>query len=972
MTRSTLAIAFMCLCFTSSLQATQPANVHSVTTVSNYDPAIECPKAENSERKKNNLNIVRLALNPTERGDYRPIIPADKALKELQNFVRDKSYADWCSDKFRTTDIRPTGPIVPLGKRIDDPSGERGPIGLGTHARVRVYYSVEVIEWLRNDRRGTIPKGAMIVKEMYPGNDSTSKKHDGWAVMIRDPAASHDGWLWYLYYPLLNKAFTVPLETAQYGLSFCVACHASAEKESTFAFLGNLMNEDVATYVELNNLQPGGTEKAAKVRSGAHGGMVDALQQLFDGGLSTSEIETCLFARHEKQYYDCLLFNPLQLPNKKPGGPLLEHLKGIIPTLSENSVHSRLPMDVAYDHVPAAPVGHDPGSWLTASNCGGCHGTSNLVNGTMPEMSVPIPPQGETDKPAVRYDRILRPITHTPVPAPVAAALSPYEEWSASLMSVAARDPVFRTQLEWEMFARPERAEEIESMCFKCHAPMAYRSDEHMLGKLAATYAQPDGNEPGKNARAAEFGALARDGVSCVVCHRIAGEGLGKPETFTGDFKLTTTDGLFGPYGAEDQLVTKPMQNAIGLTPVKGDHISSSGLCGSCHMVSTPVMDHPDSEKRAHEQTTYLEWRSSKFSRGRDAKQCHDCHMPKTNPFSKQPDKLVDSKIANIEDTTFPYVPNRLNSDEIDTVSRKGYSRHTLTGINLFTMSLFQQFPRLLGSNTFYPTRQLSEIVAPKAFAMEEAYRLAVKETANVEIVGVQTKGDNVEYTVEVTNLTGHKFPSGVGFRRAFLEFRVTSNDTTRWCSGCTNDAGVILDGNGEPLDAENPRLHPTTFEPNYLNIDRQNQAQIYESRHFNNAKNLTTSFLELDTEVKDTRLLPEGWKVAKEHSSYNMEPVGKKVPRGKTNVERIRYIVPKSATLGSAVATVQLHYQALPPYYLVDRLAPLGEADGEKRIEAQRLLHMLSRLNTSDGSSARHIKGWKLTISSDSRTSKR
>jgi len=47
-------------------------------------------------------------------------------------------------------------------------------------------------------------------------------------------------------------------------------------------------------------------------------------------------------------------------------------------------------------------------------------------------------------------------------------------------------------------------------------------------------------------------------------------------------------------------------------------------------------------------------------------------------------------------------------------------------------------------------------------------------------------------------------FPSGVGFRRAFLEFRVVDNDTgkTVWCSGCTNELGVIMNGN-ERLPSE-------------------------------------------------------------------------------------------------------------------------------------------------------------------------
>src|SRR5207245_461612 len=114
---------------------------------------------------------------------------------------------------------------------------------------------------------------------------------------------------------------------------------------------------------------------------------------------------------------------------------------------------------------------------------------------------------------------------------------------------------------------------------------------------------------------------LARDGVSCTVCHRILADGLGTSLSYTGQFKLSDYPKLiYGPY---DDVNSLPMQNSLGLTPQYADHIRQSKLCGSCHTVFVPVLDvdkqytaqqfnHP--EASFHEQTTYFEWRNSIYS----------------------------------------------------------------------------------------------------------------------------------------------------------------------------------------------------------------------------------------------------------------------------------------------------------------------------------------------------------------------
>ena len=109
--------------------------------------------------------------------------------RELYAFLGEYRYRalGWVRDK----GIRETGPY-------------RDGTYCGTHPAVRIYYSPEVIDWLRDKRAGDIPDGALIVKEMYPPPAARyASLRDGdlplptqWTVMVRDRARSVDGWYW--------------------------------------------------------------------------------------------------------------------------------------------------------------------------------------------------------------------------------------------------------------------------------------------------------------------------------------------------------------------------------------------------------------------------------------------------------------------------------------------------------------------------------------------------------------------------------------------------------------------------------------------------------------------------------------------------------------------------------------------------------------------------------------------------------
>jgi len=240
--------------------------------------------------------------------------------------------------------------------------------------------------------------------------------------------------------------------------------------------------------------------------------------------------------------------------------------------------------------------------------------------------------------------------------------------------------------------------------------------------------------------------------------------------------------------------------------------------------------------------------------------------------------------------------------------------------------------------------------------AAEQSERLAKGESATVRLASVARDGETLEAVVEVANLTGHRFPSGVGFRRAFLELAVEDGDgKALWRSGGTSPLGVIIDGEGKPLATE---LSRTEVQPHHETIASEDQAQIYETRHLDSAGQLTTSFLALKTEVKDNRLMPLGWSPEGPSAEFTSPHAIDGDPRylDGSGGDTVTYRIPLAAIEGAVRLRVRLRYQAIPPYYLRDRFT-IG-----KGAETERLHFLASRLATAGTS----IENWSLVVAED------
>jgi hypothetical protein len=139
----------------------------------------------------------------------------------------------WCVDK----GVRDTGPFI------------EG-VYYGTHPAVRIYYSPTYMRWLTGGRQGTIPDGAMVIKEQYPPpaaryaglTDAQLPAASDWTIMYKDAGGSKDGWFWAEFFDGMtfdDDQFPFQYPWAGFGL-YCLRCHSIAEREHTFGSLNNI------------------------------------------------------------------------------------------------------------------------------------------------------------------------------------------------------------------------------------------------------------------------------------------------------------------------------------------------------------------------------------------------------------------------------------------------------------------------------------------------------------------------------------------------------------------------------------------------------------------------------------------------------------------------------------------------------------------------------------------------------------
>jgi len=415
-------------------------------------------------------------------------------------------------------------------------------------------------------------------------------------------------------------------------------------------------------------------------------------------------------------------------------------------------------------------------------------------------------------------------------------SVAPFDLWRSTMMANAARDPFWRAVMSAEIAAAPAAKELIAHECMKCHAPLAAQ-----IG-----FADHGTNDPLHALECeGELGELARDGVSCTICHGMAPDGLGTPESFTADYELDRWRRLFGPHRDP---VPGPMRVHSGFTPEYGEHVTQSKLCGSCHTLVTHALDDAGQPSGTpfHEQTPYLEWRNSAFSNeGPDgqplaeprgfSRTCQDCHLPQHDVDGEA---IVTRLAHNPPGGDFPFIE-----------PRQPFGRHLLVGGNTLMLSILRDNAEALGVTA--PREAFDATIAATRQQLQE-------RAAGLSISLAEAEGGRVAIDVTITNRTGHKLPTGHPSRRMWLEVIARDeNGAVVFASGRCDASGRILDANGEVLATE---LAGGPIEPHRDRVESGDQFASYRGVIADRAGLPTHTLLQGAGWYIDDRILPSGW----------------------------------------------------------------------------------------------------------------
>lgn len=168
-----------------------------------------------------------------------------------------------------------------------------------------------------------------------------------------------------------------------------------------------------------------------------------------------------------------------------------------------------------------------------------------------------------------------------------------YRQWEKSMMAQAFThewDEIEYFDLALEHARLDPKVAEVEAGCNGCHTPMAY-----LTGDIPP-------KRPSENTR-------ANEGVSCDVCHSIAGFKGDIPFNFNYIMKpgITKFNSRKGDVGSPN--------HKIEINPI----MKTGDFCGICHNEKSPY--------GVWVKSTHLEWKEGPYFK--ENVHCQDCHMPK-------------------------------------------------------------------------------------------------------------------------------------------------------------------------------------------------------------------------------------------------------------------------------------------------------------------------------------------------------
>jgi MYXO-CTERM domain-containing protein len=453
------------------------------------------------------------------------------------------------------------------------------------------------------------------------------------------------------------------------------------------------------------------------------------------------------------------------------------------------------------------------------------------------------------------------------VPSMTTTAM-PYDGWVGSMMGNATRDPLFLAALT----VAEQDAPGVGDWCLRCHTPPGF-----VGGRTRGTPTA---------ARGAMLMPSDREGVSCDACHRM----VATTNIRNAQYQFSPTETRFGPY---------PSSESIRHPSEASAWMADSRMCGVCHEVSNPLAHQRtaagmDTGRAFPLDTSYSEWEHSDYgtSGSPDARSCQDCHMPRLG----MPARVSSNKVAMI---------------------RTNPRRHDLVGANSWGSRAMAFLRNEVASGEFYDP-DIVPFYENSAQRAEEMLRTAVRLEIR-EAPQQSTPGARVSITARLTNLSGHRFPTGYADgRRAWLEVALLDADNrVTVVSGAYDEAMAHLDESSPDL-------------------------RVYEAFHGRAGMGRGEHIALHDTVVKDTRLPPKGYRPQAGH-----EPVGADYAGGANGALRhwddaqYSFTIPANAR-GPVTVRVRARYQITTREY-VDFLARENRTDDRGR-ELQRIYNATGR----------------------------
>jgi len=486
----------------------------------------------------------------------------------------------------------------------------------------------------------------------------------------------------------------------------------------------------------------------------------------------------------------------------------------------------------------------------------------------------------------------------------------PFEPWSGSMMANSARDPLFWAAVDVANRDVPG----IGDWCIRCHVPKGWlegRSVKDGLGgvnqqrangcSLSGTVVDSDDDNN-------DFG-----GINCHFCHRVMPTGPANQPTQVFNAKVwfddaSSCDGNFGP--CRRGPYNYPSQTPVGVIS-EAPHgwkydptIQKSEFCGVCHDISPPgvttdtlrkliLNDGTVTTRPFPLDRTFSEWRASDHADVIFANSFRDQDLP---------------GLAKGETCQGCHMPNSTNPE-----ARACINEASGTRVNNLSVHEF------VGSNAFIPQVLKAEYGGPNFLDREAAFdqtiqwvRDALQRSASVAITLDPLSANTLTARVKVTNLSGHKLPSGfIEGRRIWINTVARdSNGVLLWESGAYAPSTGVLTNDAQLKVYE-------SIQGVWERFGQHGQCVATNSstgrKHFNFALH--------DCIIKDNRIPPKGYRGG---SDLELRPVNYVYPEtspgsGKlVNFDVTNYSIPIPANAPRPITvTATLRSQTLSKDYV-------------------------------------------------------